>query len=66
VIEVLSTGGDASLGGDDWDAAIMTWLIEEHLKPARVDFRVGRGRCVCGGGLIGPRDGVRGGGGRHR
>ena len=21
-------------GGDDWDAAIVTWLIEEHLQPA--------------------------------
>lgn len=41
VIEVLSTGGDAHLGGDDWDAAIMQWLIEEHLKPARIDCRVG-------------------------
>ncbi|KAL4443054.1 hypothetical protein ABPG77_008545 [Micractinium sp. CCAP 211/92] len=39
VIEVLSTGGDAHLGGDDWDAAIMQWLIEEHLKPARIDCR---------------------------
>ncbi|PRW56291.1 molecular chaperone [Chlorella sorokiniana] len=37
VIEVLSTGGDATLGGDDWDAAIMQWLVDEHLKPARVD-----------------------------
>lgn len=40
VIEVLSTGGDASLGGDDWDAAIMQWLVDSHLKPARVDVRV--------------------------
>lgn len=39
VIEVLSTGGDAHLGGDDWDAAIMQWLIDEHLKPARIDCR---------------------------
>lgn len=39
VIEVLSTGGDANLGGDDWDAAITEWLIETHLKPARVDCR---------------------------
>lgn len=27
VIEVLSTGGDAALGGDDWDAAIVEWLV---------------------------------------
>ena len=37
VIEVLSTGGDPHLGGDDWDAAIVSWLISEHLKPAGVD-----------------------------
>lgn len=37
VIEVLSTGGDAHLGGDDWDNAIVEWLVESHLKPARVD-----------------------------
>ena len=41
MIEVLSTGGDASLGGDDWDKVIMQWLIKEHLRPARVDCRVG-------------------------
>ncbi len=29
VFEVLSTGGDSSLGGDDFDHAIMTWLLEE-------------------------------------
>jgi molecular chaperone DnaK len=40
VIEVLSTGGDASLGGDDWDAAIVQWLVDTHLKPARVDCKV--------------------------
>jgi heat shock 70kDa protein 1/2/6/8 len=37
VIEVLSTGGDPHLGGDDWDAAITSWLISDHLKPAGVD-----------------------------
>eukprot|EP00775_Hariotina_reticulata_P011055 gene11055-11210_t len=36
-IEVLSTGGDAHLGGDDWDAAIVSWLIRDHLEPAGVD-----------------------------
>jgi molecular chaperone DnaK len=28
-IEVLSTGGDARLGGDDWDAAVVAWLREQ-------------------------------------
>ncbi|GAB4820667.1 hypothetical protein N2152v2_007713 [Parachlorella kessleri] len=37
VIEVLSTGGDPHLGGDDWDAAIMQWLMQEHLAPRGVD-----------------------------
>lgn len=38
-IEVLSTGGDPHLGGDDWDAAIVGWLEREHLHPAEVDTR---------------------------
>lgn len=38
VIEVLSTGGDPHLGGDDWDAAIMDWLIDSELKPRRIDY----------------------------
>jgi len=37
VIEVLSNGGDPHLGGDDWDASIVEWLVENYLKPARVD-----------------------------
>eukprot|EP00883_Tetradesmus_obliquus_P007855 jgi/Sobl393_1/18509/SZX73966.1 len=36
-MEVLSTGGDAHLGGDDWDAAIVDWLRENFLDPAGVD-----------------------------
>ncbi len=39
VIEVLATGGDMTLGGDDWDNAIMSWLIKEHLKPLGVDVQ---------------------------
>lgn len=37
VIEVLSTGGDPHLGGDDWDHVIVEWLEKEYLQPARVD-----------------------------
>jgi len=37
VVEVLATGGDSHLGGDDWDAAIADWIASEHLKPAGVD-----------------------------
>ncbi|GIL56890.1 hypothetical protein Vafri_12177, partial [Volvox africanus] len=36
-VEVLSTGGDAHLGGDDWDAAIANWLERTHLRPAGLD-----------------------------
>ena len=50
MIEVLSTGGDASLGGDDWDAAIVQWLVDEHLRPAGADCEVGAGRGGAGRG----------------
>lgn len=39
VVEVLSTGGDAALGGDDWDAALAASLAAAHLAPAGVDAR---------------------------
>lgn len=32
VIEVLATGGNSRLGGDDIDAAIVDWLWREHLS----------------------------------
>lgn len=32
VIEVLATGGNSHLGGDDIDAAIVDWLWKEHLS----------------------------------
>ena len=38
VIEVLSTGGDPHLGGDDWDQAIVLWLEKEYLEPAGVNY----------------------------
>lgn len=34
VVEVLATGGDTQLGGDDFDNVIVDWLIKEHLRPA--------------------------------
>lgn len=37
VVEVLATGGDPHLGGDDFDAAIARWLGDEHLRPRGVD-----------------------------
>jgi molecular chaperone HscA len=30
VFEVLSTGGDSALGGDDFDRAIANWMCERH------------------------------------
>lgn len=32
-----AAGGDAHLGGDDWDAAIVQWLQRQYLQPADVD-----------------------------
>lgn len=29
VFEVLATGGDTALGGDDFDAAVVDWLVEQ-------------------------------------
>jgi len=35
VFEVLSTGGDSALGGDDFDHAIAEWIIKQaNVKPA--------------------------------
>jgi molecular chaperone DnaK len=37
-------GGDARLGGDDWDDALVQWLAREHLGPAGVDCSAPRTR----------------------
>ncbi len=42
VIEVKSTNGDTHLGGDDWDGAVMDWLITEFKKEQGVDLRTDR------------------------
>lgn len=36
--EVLATSGDNHLGGDDWDQALMNWLIDEIKKENGVDL----------------------------
>lgn len=36
--EVISTSGDAALGGDDWDHAIQNWLISEIKRETGVDL----------------------------
>jgi molecular chaperone HscA len=34
VFEVLATGGDSHLGGDDFDHALMTWVLDHHTTNA--------------------------------
>ncbi|WP_194844270.1 molecular chaperone DnaK [Candidatus Clavichlamydia salmonicola] len=38
VFEVLSTNGDTHLGGDDFDEAIILWMIEEFKKSEGIDL----------------------------
>ncbi len=42
VVEVKSTSGDTHLGGDDWDAVIVDWLIGEFKKEQGVDLHSDR------------------------
>ncbi len=37
VVEVISTNGDTSLGGDDFDVVIIDWLLEEFKKDTGID-----------------------------
>ena len=37
VFEVKSTNGDTHLGGDDFDMAIMSWMIDEFKKQTGID-----------------------------
>lgn len=39
VFEVKATNGDTQLGGDNWDAAIMDWLIDSFKKDTGIDLR---------------------------
>jgi len=38
VFEVKSTAGDTHLGGDDWDDAVMTWLVDGFKADHGVDL----------------------------
>ena len=38
VIEVLSTNGDTHLGGDDFDNAVIKWMVDEFKKAEGVDL----------------------------
>lgn len=39
VFQVLSTNGDTHLGGDDFDHAVMEWILDEFKKESGVDLR---------------------------
>ena len=39
VFEVIATGGDSALGGDDFDAAVMRWAVPEGVADSRADWR---------------------------
>lgn len=36
--EVLSTSGDNELGGDDWDQAVMNWLVKSIIEESGMDL----------------------------
>ncbi len=38
VVEVKATSGDTHLGGDDYDAAVVDWIIEEFRKDQGIDL----------------------------
>jgi molecular chaperone DnaK len=39
VFEVKATNGDTHLGGDDWDARLMDWILDEFKKEHGMDLR---------------------------
>jgi molecular chaperone DnaK len=42
LIEVKATNGDTHLGGDDWDLAIMDWVVSEFLRDQGIDLKQDR------------------------
>ncbi len=38
VFEVLASDGDTHLGGDDWDNAIINWILDEFKKESGMDI----------------------------
>ena len=38
VVEVMATNGDTHLGGDDYDNAVMNWLVSEYKKAEGIDL----------------------------
>jgi molecular chaperone DnaK len=39
VFEVKATNGDTHLGGDDWDNAVIDWILNEFQKDSGIDLR---------------------------
>jgi molecular chaperone DnaK len=39
VFEVKATNGDTHLGGDNWDEALITWLVDSFKKENGIDLR---------------------------
>jgi len=37
IIEVIATGGDQELGGEDWDDRIVEWIVDTHQDVTGVD-----------------------------
>ncbi|PIE55577.1 MAG: molecular chaperone DnaK [Dethiosulfovibrio peptidovorans] len=42
VFEVLATHGDNRLGGDDWDMAVVDWMVAEFKKAEGIDLSADR------------------------
>jgi molecular chaperone DnaK len=42
VVEVKATNGDTHLGGDDWDQAIVDWMVAEFKKEQGIDLKSDR------------------------
>ena len=42
VVEVKATNGDTHLGGDDWDQAIVDWMVGEFKKEQGIDLKSDR------------------------
>ena len=42
LIEVISTNGDTHLGGDDWDLAIVDWVVAEFLRDQGINLQQDR------------------------
>ncbi|MGB1252709.1 MAG: molecular chaperone DnaK [Candidatus Promineifilaceae bacterium] len=38
VIEVLATNGDTHLGGDDWDQAVVKWIVDDFKRDQGIDL----------------------------